>query len=389
MADRTTYAKAQPKKMGWLIVVWLLCSLQVVFAEDVWTGVERVVAVGDVHGDFHQFTAILQSAALIDSRNRWIGGKTHLVQTGDVLDRGPHSRKVMDLLMELEKQARKAGGLVHALIGNHEAMNVYGDLRYVAPEEYTAFRDANSESVREQFFKQHVEELKTTSSDVKVDGDYRKKWEANHPLGYFEQRVAFGPNGKYGKWIRSHNAVIRINDSLFLHGGISPKYASMSIRLINETVRAELEDFRKLKGGMAMDPDGPLWYRGLAEKEAAQLTPEVEAALGSFQCQRIVIGHTVTDGTVIPRLSGKVVLIDAGMASFYGGRQACLLLEAGKATVLHRGQKLTLPVEGDVALLAFLRQAAALDAAPSPLEAYIKRVESGATGIGRSKDSLQ
>ncbi len=104
---------------------------------------------------------------------------------------------------------------------------------------------------------------------MKVDEDYRKKWETSHPLGYFEHRVAFGPKGKYGKWIRRHNAVIRINDSLFLHGGISPKYASMSIQLINETVRAELEDFSKLKGGMAMDPEGPLWYRGLAEKEAS------------------------------------------------------------------------------------------------------------------------
>jgi hypothetical protein len=378
------------KRMGWLVILWLLlCSLQVLVAEDVWTGVERVVAIGDVHGDLQQFAAILQSAALIDSRNRWIGGKTHLVQTGDVLDRGPHSRKVMDLLMELEKQARKAGGVVHALIGNHEAMNVYGDLRYVSPEEYAAFRDANSEAVRDQFFKEHVEELKRTSPDVKVDGDYRKKWETSHPLGYFEHRVAFGPKGKYGKWIRRHNAVIRIDDSLFLHGGISPKYASMSIQLINETVRAELEDFSKLKGGMAMDPEGPLWYRGLAEKEASLLAPEVEVVLRSFQCQRIVIGHTVTDGTVIPRLAGKVVLIDAGMASFYGGRQACLLLEKGKAVVMHRGQKLDLPVEGNVTLLAFLKQAAALDPAPSPLEAYIKRVESGAAEVGRSKDSLQ
>ena len=240
-----------PKRMGWLVILWLLCTLQVLVAEDVWTGVERVVAIGDVHGDFQQFAAILQSAALIDSRNRWTGGKTHLVQTGDALDRGPHSRKVMDLLMELEKQARKAGGLVHALIGNHEAMNVYGDLRYVSSEEYAAFRDANSETVREQFFKQHVEELKTTSPNVKVDEDYRKKWETSHPLGYFEHRVAFSPNGKYGKWIRGHNAVIRVNDSLFLHGGISPKYASMSIQLINETVRAELEDFSKLKGGIS------------------------------------------------------------------------------------------------------------------------------------------
>ncbi len=102
-----------------------------------------------------------------------------------------------------------------------------------------------------------------------------------------------------------------------------------------------------------------------------------------------MIGHTVTDGTVIPRLAGKVVLIDAGMASFYGGRQACLLLEEGKAMVLHRGQKLNLPVEGGIALLAFLKQAAALDPAPSPLETYIKKLETGASEVGRSKEPLR
>ena len=104
-----------------------------------WTGVGRIIAVGDVHGDYEQFTAVLASAGLIDGNGNWTGGKTHLVQTGDVVDRGPDSRAVMDLLMKLEKQAAAAGGAVHALIGNHEAMNVYGDLRYVSPGEFASY----------------------------------------------------------------------------------------------------------------------------------------------------------------------------------------------------------------------------------------------------------
>ena len=71
----------------------------------------------------------------------WSGGATHLVQLGDVPDRAPDTRKILDLLMRLEPQARRAGGYVHALIGNHEAMNVYGDLRYVSEGEIAA-RDA-------------------------------------------------------------------------------------------------------------------------------------------------------------------------------------------------------------------------------------------------------
>jgi len=112
--------------------------------DDILSGIDRVVAVGDVHGDYDQFVIVLKSAGLLDGQIKWAGGKTHLVQTGDVLDRGADSRKAMDLLMRLEEEARGAGGAVHCLIGNHEAMNLYGDLRYLSPGEIAAFRDENS-----------------------------------------------------------------------------------------------------------------------------------------------------------------------------------------------------------------------------------------------------
>ena len=85
--------------------------------QDSWEAVDRVVAVGDVHGDHEQFVTVLRDAGLVDARLDWVGGGTHLVQTGDRLDRGAESRKVMDLLMRLEKQAKKAGGRVRAWSG--------------------------------------------------------------------------------------------------------------------------------------------------------------------------------------------------------------------------------------------------------------------------------
>ncbi|MSV29651.1 MAG: protein-tyrosine-phosphatase, partial [Bryobacterales bacterium] len=130
------------------------------FREASYSGVERVVAVGDVHGDYAQFIDILRLAGVIDRNENWTGGRTHLVQTGDVPDRGPDSRKALDLLRKLEKQSVIAGGAVHALIANHEAMNVYGDLRYVVPGEYGAFRVSNSEHVRELYYAQFVDNLK-------------------------------------------------------------------------------------------------------------------------------------------------------------------------------------------------------------------------------------
>ncbi len=352
--------------------------------EDTWTGVQRVVAVGDVHGDYGQFLKVLRDGGVVDDQGRWTGGATHLVQTGDIPDRGPDTRKIMDFLIELEKQARRAGGFVHALIGNHEAMNIYGDLRYVIPEEFAAFRDAGSDQVREQFWRQHVEDLKSKKAQggeaPPIDDAYQQKWYAEHPLGWFEHRLAWGPRGRYGKWVRSHNAMIRIDDTLFVHGGISPRLAAASLREINEAVRKELEDFSLLKDGMVIASDGPLWYRALAQGDEAELAPHVDAALGHFGVKRIVVGHTPTAGAVIPRFGGKVLLNDVGLSAAYGARLACVVIENGQPVALHRGRRLTLPDKGGKDQLRYLKEAAALDPPPSPLNALIVRLESGEPG---------
>jgi hypothetical protein len=341
-------------------------------ADDVFTGVERVVAVGDIHGDYDQLLTAIRNAGLIDRKGtKWTGGKTHLVQTGDLLDRGAGSRKVMDLLMDLEKQARKAGGAVHVLIGNHEAMNVYGDLRYTTPEEFAAYATENSAEVREAFWKEEVQQLKPNVPDKA----YRQKWEAEHPLGWFEQRFQFSPKGVYGQWIRGLNAAVQINDTLFVHGGIGPKYASMSVRQINDTIHAELADFSKLQGGMAMDDDGPLWYRGLADGDETQLAAQVRTVLENFHVNRIVVGHTVTGGAIMPRFGSSVVVIDVGMTHVFNGPPASLLIEQGKLYAIHRGEKLEIPSDLH-GRLEYLLACARLEPPSSKLHQLVTELES-------------
>ncbi len=324
-----------------------------------WSGVERVVAVGDVHGDFDQFVAVLRSAGVVDSRNRWTGGKTHLVQTGDVLDRGPDSRKAMELLMSLERPAQRAGGRVHALIGNHEAMNIYGDLRYVAPAEYAAFQTSGSEELRRRYYEQHLEQDGKAAAAARDDAaGYRRQWEQSRPLGWFEHRLAFSPEGKYGKWIVGHDAVVKINDAIFLHGGIGPKYASVPLNEINKIVQASLKTLEKLdESGPVLDPEGPLWYRGLAQGNETDLEPHVAAVLSNHNARMIVIGHTPTPGTVVPRFGGRVLMIDVGLSAAYNSRQACLIIEGGKPYSLNKGKKLAIPSEGGAALQEYLREA--------------------------------
>lgn len=353
------------RRPGWarllFLGVVLLYSPHAWAAEDVWTGIERIVAVGDVHGDYDNFVTVLRDTGVVDRKGRWAGGQTHLVQVGDVPDRAAGSRKVMDLLMTLEKQALKAGGYVHALIGNHEAMNLYGDLRYTIPDEFAAYRDSNSEQVREVFWEEHVKELKKSSPGAKVDDAYRQKWEAQHPLGFFEHRVQFGPNGTYGKWIRSHNTVIKINDILFVHGGISPKYAATGLRAINDRVREELGNFSKLEGGMVLDPEGPLWYRGMAQDDEDGLRQQVATVLSNFGVKFIVIGHTHMPGVILPRVQGRVINIAVGTSKTFGRPPAGLLVENGKLYAIHRGTRLALPSGPGSDVTAYLKEVAKLE----------------------------
>jgi len=375
-------------------VIALLCGLLLGFAvpgspqglpQDEWAGVRRIVAVGDLHGDYDRCIEVLRAARIIDRSGNWSGGRTHLVQTGDIHDRGPHARRILDLFMKLEKQAERAGGRVHVLIGNHEAMNLYGDLRYVPPEAYEAFRTPESEQVRQAFYEREIEELRTKAeaagSSFAADQAFRAKWEQEHPPGFFEYRFAYGPNGEYGRWLRGRNAAVKIGATLFLHGGICPKYAGMPIRTINETVRRELGDFTLLEGGIVRDGEGPLWCRELARGDEAALAGHVDEVLRSLGASRIVIGHTPTQTAVLPRFQGKVVMIDVGMSAYYGGPPACLVIENDVPWTLHRGKKLRLPADSGQGLLRYLEAAAALDPPPSPIEKLIRELRAPAPAV--------
>ena len=131
-----------------------------------WTGVERIVAIGDLHGDYAQYINVMRSAGLLDKNEKWIGGNTHLVQTGDIPDRGDDTRKIIDHIVKLGKQAKRKGGYVHLLIGNHEAMNVTGDLRYVTAGEFQAFTTRNSPRLQNMQWERQLEWMRTNMLTV-------------------------------------------------------------------------------------------------------------------------------------------------------------------------------------------------------------------------------
>src|SRR5262245_9996593 len=114
------------------------------------SNVERVIAFADVHGAYDDLVEVLRTAGVVDADLHWAAGKAHVVSTGDLLDRGPGSRKALDLVMRLQTEARTAGGALHVTLGNHEAMNLLGDLRYATPEEFASYASDESADVRQR-----------------------------------------------------------------------------------------------------------------------------------------------------------------------------------------------------------------------------------------------
>ena len=369
-----------------------------------------VIAIGDVHGDFDDFVAILQHTGLIDKQKHWAGGKTTLVQVGDLLDRGPKPRDVMDLLMALEKEAPKDGGRVVSLLGNHEMMNIMGDLRYVTPENYASFADAKSEERRKSAYQDFVKWRESHSAllaELPQPMELTEaEWMARHPAGFIEQREAFTPKGSYGKWLRGHAALAEINGVIFLHGGISPSLASMKLNEINSRIRDEISTFDSCKQYMldervilpffnlqeltavaqaeitaekksrvpsspefqaklfqflqfpdwlSVRVDGPLWFRGYDQWSEEEGSSQVDKILQSFKANHLVTGHTVQKvGRIRSRFGGSVFLIDTGMLSSYypGGRPSALEIQNNvKFTAEYMDQEVVLLEPAKVSLV--------------------------------------
>lgn len=336
-----------------------------------WDGVSRIVAIGDLHGDYDKFADMLRNAGLIDARNNWTGGATHLVQLGDVPDRGPQTRMILDLLMHLEPQARRAGGFVHPLIGNHEAMNMYGDLRYTHAGEYAAFATSRSTRARDQYYRTYIRGLRANPPATGLptfDAAYRAHWDEEHPLGWVEHREAWSPRGRYGRWISQHDAVIRINDTLFLHGGLGPAFAATPRLTMDDAVRAALRG-RPTQGyaDILENQQGPLWYRGLSQNQEAAETANLENVLRGQGVARVVVGHTKVTGTVLPRFNGRVLVADILVPRGHTDPHAFLIMENGAWTTIHRGQRVPVNASTPEATCAYLRQVSALDNGAGPV----------------------
>jgi len=301
---------------------------------------QRIIAVGDLHGDYQAWQTIARAAGLIDARGRWAAGKTTLVQLGDITDREPNSLDIIRSLQQLQQQAPRKGGKVIVVLGNHEAMNLLGDNRYTTAGEYAAFADAQSATRRDGVYESNRPRIEAAAraTDPKLTDDaIRQSWMAAHPLGWVEHRLAWQPSGALGQWATRNPAVVKIDGTLFVHGGISAEFSKLTLDDLNHRVAAAMSLADDSPKSVLTDPLGPLWYRGLvgrdpdAEAErtenarAAPATPrptideELTTVLAAYGAKRIVIAHTpILSGIAITN-GGRLARVDTGISRYYGG----------------------------------------------------------------------
>ncbi|MGE0614584.1 MAG: metallophosphoesterase [Bacteriovoracia bacterium] len=266
---------------------------------------DRLVAIGDTHGDFDTIIKLLQAPAvgILDKDLRWAGQRTHLVVTGDMLDRGSRGFDIIKLFMRLEREAARAGGKVTVLLGNHEVMNLTGFYRDVYPDEYGRFAGEESSGLRREttqalkeflttprpelaekkmYEKMYMDIVKGGAPTKRDDSDDEEGWfdslvtrvfvgrasskqkptkeEAERqiqetidrgfarrfPPGYFARHRQLSLQHEIGRWLLSRKGIARIGSTLFMHGGLSLEWSRTPFAELERRFSDELVEFKNL-----------------------------------------------------------------------------------------------------------------------------------------------
>ncbi|MCP4922795.1 MAG: calcineurin [bacterium] len=255
---------------------------------------KKIIALGDLHGDYENTITLLKLSGVIDESLRWIAKDTIVIQVGDILDRGSEEKKLLDFLWSLRDQAKGQGSAFYMLHGNHEIMNFSQDFRYVSPESLGDFS--------------------TGSKGEKT--------------GLQARRQAFRLGGPLAKRLSGNNIVMVIGDTLFVHGGLTPTYADYGLENLNQEVREWLLG-KTPKPTFLNDSEGPIWTRKYSRIPTPAAAEELKILLKSLNCKRMVVGHTVNPQGITSHFEELVWCIDTGISRFYNGSLQALEIHNG------------------------------------------------------------
>ena len=270
---------------------------------------QRLVAIGDIHGDLTALRAALRLAGAIDSDDHWIGKDLTVVQTGDQIDRGDQDREVLDVLETLEASAKAGGGTLYVLNGNHELMNTRFDFRYVTRKSFASFDE----------FSSHAGQL------------------AGHlPEPELGRAAAFMPGAPYALKLSRHLTVALVGDSLFAHGGVLPAHVDYGLDRINREASAFLAGKARELPTVLTDESAPVWLRDYGSPEVDEATCQaLRRVLEQVGAKRLIVGHTVQEHGISSACQERLFRIDIGLSAFYGPKPPQVLeVTASGARVL-------------------------------------------------------
>jgi hypothetical protein len=255
-------------------------------------GQKRRIVVGDIHGELDGFREILRNAGLIDSSDKWTGDDCILIQTGDVIDRGPYSREAIDLLRKIQKEAPGAKGEVIRVCGNHELMLLQLNFSYAN------FIDPKSLIVelREDIAKGHVQASYSDGERLYSHAGLRSAiWET--------LTAEMGPIMSKSK--RRNIDLHRLSDHIN--------------SVFKESVeKDDLDRHPIFHVGPDRGGDNPVG--GIFWCDFSSISPSVEASMIPQ-----IFGHTPTRQNRVKTARGlKLIDVDAGMCRVFGGARVYL-----------------------------------------------------------------
>ncbi len=283
---------------------------------------DRIVALGDVHGDLSATREALALAGVMDASDQWVGGHTILVQTGDILDRGDDEQAIFELLWKLQTEAAEAGGAVHILNGNHEMINVALGFRYVTDGGFADFADV--EGV-DQILAEAAGELPRRPG-IDYEAILAKPEEQR------ARAAAFVPGGPFALRLAEHPVAIVIGDVVFVHGGLRPTYATYGIDSLNAESREWLHGQRERPEWVSASK-GPVWSRDFSDEVDEDDCLMLTRSFDILKVKHMVVGHTVQD-SLTSFCDEGVWCIDVGMSGHYGGPVQVLEILDGEFRVL-------------------------------------------------------
>lgn len=268
----------------------------------------RIVAIGDLHGDLGATKRAFKLAGAIDKKDNWVGKDLTIVQTGDQLDRGDDELAILKLLEKLTKQAPKFNSELYVLNGNHEYMNVQGDLRYITKAGFTSFFNYPG--------------IKITSPQL-----------AKIPVHARYRAAAFLPGGPFALKFAKRKTILQLGDNVFVHGGVLPHHVDYGIGKINQQYQAFLKGHLRQLPKILNNNSSPIWTRKYSDTRRSADCKTLSLTLRKMKAKRMMVAHTVHQ-QINSACNQQVWRIDVGMSKAYGGSVQVLEIKGRQVKVL-------------------------------------------------------